>query len=343
MIILRKRVDPNWYQGEFNGKHGFFPTSYVQVVVPLPVPPPPQCKALYDFRVLENEEKDCLTFMKSDVITVMRRVDDNWAEGKIGDRIGIFPISFVEMNTSAKALMKLASFNAPGTSRIAPPTPILDTSATAVVMSQTKSKQQQPTSLTTSTAVKEDSNTSSSTSPSSAPCTPLSTSSSSSSLSPNACSTTATVAGSQNDTSKHHVTKSVLSSLTTSNTLPLSVPVPETSQHTTANVVDGQLVMKTAGNYNKRHSLCAPASSTTANMGFPTTHHHRSNSHHIDDSAHRRSMEILSDRSSAAPDVVSSNWPLDLARNVAMRNSCRLETSLMGARSVYSPPSAPLT
>ena len=58
--------------------------------------------------------------------------------GKLDNRIGIFPISFVEMNSSAKALMKLSSFSAPGTSRTAPPTPSLESltnkiTATAVV------------------------------------------------------------------------------------------------------------------------------------------------------------------------------------------------------------------
>ena len=39
--------------------------------------------------------------VQDDTIAVIRRVDDNWAEGKMADRIGIFPISFVEvLNTS---------------------------------------------------------------------------------------------------------------------------------------------------------------------------------------------------------------------------------------------------
>ena len=33
------------------------------------------------------------------MLTVIRRVDDNWVEGKRGDRIGIFPISFVDVST----------------------------------------------------------------------------------------------------------------------------------------------------------------------------------------------------------------------------------------------------
>jgi hypothetical protein len=43
------------------------------------------------------------------VISVIRRVDENWAEGKLGDRIGIFPLAFVEMNQVARALMKLST------------------------------------------------------------------------------------------------------------------------------------------------------------------------------------------------------------------------------------------
>lgn len=122
IIVLRKRVDQNWFHGELGGKQGFVPASYVQVVVPLPSHIP-QCKALYDFRMGDNDEKDCLTFLKGDVITVIRRVDENWAEGKLGDRIGIFPISFVEMNAAGKALMKLSNNVQVGPSRVAPPTP----------------------------------------------------------------------------------------------------------------------------------------------------------------------------------------------------------------------------
>lgn len=38
----------------------------------------------------------------------MRRIDQNWAEGKISNRIGIFPLSFVDLNQIARALMKLS-------------------------------------------------------------------------------------------------------------------------------------------------------------------------------------------------------------------------------------------
>nr|XP_043900101.1 E3 ubiquitin-protein ligase SH3RF1 [Solea senegalensis]XP_043900102.1 E3 ubiquitin-protein ligase SH3RF1 [Solea senegalensis] len=107
IIILRRQVDENWFHGEMGGVHGFFPTNFVQVLKPLPQPPP-QCKALYDFELKDKEaDKDCLPFSKDDILTVIRRVDENWAEGMLGDKIGIFPISYVEFNSAARQLIEL--------------------------------------------------------------------------------------------------------------------------------------------------------------------------------------------------------------------------------------------
>uniref|UniRef100_A0AAV2K4Y1 RING-type E3 ubiquitin transferase n=1 Tax=Knipowitschia caucasica TaxID=637954 RepID=A0AAV2K4Y1_KNICA len=50
---------------------------------------------------------------------VIRRVDENWAEGMLGDKIGIFPILYVELNETAKQLMEIdkpATTSAPGPS-----------------------------------------------------------------------------------------------------------------------------------------------------------------------------------------------------------------------------------
>ncbi|KAM9352537.1 endophilin-A3b [Symphorus nematophorus] len=37
-IILTKQVDTNWYEGSLGGQSGLFPVSYVDVLVPLPLP-----------------------------------------------------------------------------------------------------------------------------------------------------------------------------------------------------------------------------------------------------------------------------------------------------------------
>uniref|UniRef100_T1J1Q5 RING-type E3 ubiquitin transferase n=1 Tax=Strigamia maritima TaxID=126957 RepID=T1J1Q5_STRMM len=171
IVLLRKKMDHNWYQGELDGKHGFFPANYVQVMTPLPAHIP-QCKALYDFKMNDNDEKDCLSFGKGDVITVIRRVDENWAEGKLADRIGIFPLSFVEMNSVARALMKLSTNSQPGPSRIAPPTPSSDSETIPLITSNAGSNctTQQPTSSSTNTTPSSmSSGSSTSTSPSTPP------------------------------------------------------------------------------------------------------------------------------------------------------------------------------
>ncbi|XP_011373586.1 SH3 domain-containing RING finger protein 3 isoform X5 [Pteropus vampyrus] len=101
VIILRRRVDEHWFHGELHGAHGFLPASYVQCLRPLP-PAPPQGKALYDFEMKDqDQDKDCLTFTKDEILTVIRRVDDNWAEGMLGDKIGIFPLLYVEDSSSS--------------------------------------------------------------------------------------------------------------------------------------------------------------------------------------------------------------------------------------------------
>ncbi|XP_065369414.1 E3 ubiquitin-protein ligase SH3RF1 isoform X2 [Calliphora vicina] len=103
LIFLKRKIDSNWYVGQLKGTEGNFPINYVQIVVPLPTS---QCVALYDFKMGPNEEEGCLTFKKGTVIQVLRRVDHNWAEGRIGSSIGIFPIAFVELNQLAKQLLE---------------------------------------------------------------------------------------------------------------------------------------------------------------------------------------------------------------------------------------------
>lgn len=66
----------------------------------------PYAKALYDFSMNPLDDEGCLKFQKGMIIQVTRRVDQNWAEGKLGDTVGIFPLSFVNMNQAATTLMQ---------------------------------------------------------------------------------------------------------------------------------------------------------------------------------------------------------------------------------------------
>ncbi|XP_010895317.2 E3 ubiquitin-protein ligase SH3RF2 isoform X2 [Esox lucius] len=84
------------------------PRSQYQMEPESQAQPVALCRALFDFDSKEmdvdlGESKDCLTFLKGDLLTVTRRVDENWIEGKLGDKVGIFPLKFTEPNTAATA------------------------------------------------------------------------------------------------------------------------------------------------------------------------------------------------------------------------------------------------
>ncbi|XP_053258448.1 sorbin and SH3 domain-containing protein 2 isoform X46 [Podarcis raffonei] len=107
VYILRK-VDQNWYEGEHYGRVGIFPISYVEKLLPpekaQPARPPPpahiaeigEAVAKYNFNADTNVE---LSLRKGDRVILLRRVDQNWYEGKLPgtNRQGIFPVSYVEI------------------------------------------------------------------------------------------------------------------------------------------------------------------------------------------------------------------------------------------------------
>lgn len=45
---------------------------------------------------------DGLWHPQDEILTVIRRVDDNWAEGMLGDKIGIFPLLYVEVRSCSQ-------------------------------------------------------------------------------------------------------------------------------------------------------------------------------------------------------------------------------------------------
>ncbi|XP_037990741.1 sorbin and SH3 domain-containing protein 2 isoform X32 [Motacilla alba alba] len=107
VYILRK-IDQNWYEGEHHGRVGIFPISYVEKLSPpekaQPARPPPPAQigeigeavAKYNFSADTNVE---LSLRKGDKVILLKRVDQNWYEGKIPgtNKQGIFPVSYVEV------------------------------------------------------------------------------------------------------------------------------------------------------------------------------------------------------------------------------------------------------
>ncbi|XP_078659000.1 uncharacterized protein LOC144904179 isoform X40 [Branchiostoma floridae x Branchiostoma belcheri] len=101
VIYLTRQVDKNWYEGEHNGYVGIFPVNYVEVITSLEEAQKTasqgsegSARAKYSF---VGETQVELSLKKNDIVTLLRRVDSNWYEGQIGNRQGIFPVSYVEV------------------------------------------------------------------------------------------------------------------------------------------------------------------------------------------------------------------------------------------------------
>ncbi|XP_019358019.1 PREDICTED: sorbin and SH3 domain-containing protein 1 isoform X27 [Gavialis gangeticus] len=107
IVYIYKQIDQNWYEGEHHGRVGIFPRSYIELLPPAEKAQP---KKMSPLQVLEygdavakfNFNGDTqveMSFRKGEKITLIRRVDENWYEGKISGtgRQGIFPVTYVEV------------------------------------------------------------------------------------------------------------------------------------------------------------------------------------------------------------------------------------------------------
>ncbi|XP_048382920.1 vinexin isoform X2 [Stegostoma tigrinum] len=108
IVYIIRQIDQNWFEGEHHGVVGIFPISYVEKLPPTektqPVRPPPPAEARdfgeaiakYNFNADTNVE---LSLKKGERVILVRRVDQNWYEGRIPgtNRQGIFPITYVDV------------------------------------------------------------------------------------------------------------------------------------------------------------------------------------------------------------------------------------------------------
>ncbi|XP_078386729.1 sorbin and SH3 domain-containing protein 1 isoform X50 [Cetorhinus maximus] len=107
IVYIYRQIDQNWYEGEHHGRVGIFPRSYIELLPPTeraqPKKAPPlqvleygEAVARFNFNGDTHVE---MSFRKSERITLVRRVDENWYEGKISgtSRQGIFPVTYVDV------------------------------------------------------------------------------------------------------------------------------------------------------------------------------------------------------------------------------------------------------
>ncbi|XP_037888617.1 sorbin and SH3 domain-containing protein 1-like isoform X15 [Glossina fuscipes] len=104
IIYIRRTIDKNWYEGERNAMVGLFPANYVEIISRGEIqylkqqtrqkPSEGQARAKYNFQAQSGIE---LSLNKGELVSLTRRVDENWFEGRIANRKGIFPVAYVEV------------------------------------------------------------------------------------------------------------------------------------------------------------------------------------------------------------------------------------------------------
>ncbi|XP_031679205.1 sorbin and SH3 domain-containing protein 1-like isoform X3 [Oncorhynchus kisutch] len=108
IVYIIRQVDNNWFEGEHHGRVGIFPRSYVELLPPAEKAQP---KKSAPVQVLEYGEAIArfnftgdtvveMSFRKGERIILIRRVDENWYEGKVSgsNRQGIFPVTYIEVH-----------------------------------------------------------------------------------------------------------------------------------------------------------------------------------------------------------------------------------------------------
>ncbi|KAL9972092.1 hypothetical protein ACROYT_G018333 [Oculina patagonica] len=115
-IHVIEKIDDDWLRGEYRGRTGAFPCSFVDISTELinKLPQSEQsatvpksddgessdsgivlhCKALFDY---DSEVPDDLSFHAGDVIKIKRKISEEWFEGEINGRVGMFPAAYVEI------------------------------------------------------------------------------------------------------------------------------------------------------------------------------------------------------------------------------------------------------
>ncbi|XP_068422881.1 vinexin isoform X2 [Clinocottus analis] len=122
IVYIHRQVDANWFEGEHHGRAGIFPTSYVEILLPTEKPKPiksltlqvldyGEAVALFNFNADLPVE---LSFRKGEMISITRRVDEKWLEGRISgtSRSGIFPASYVQVNKMPRTKLSTDDFSA---------------------------------------------------------------------------------------------------------------------------------------------------------------------------------------------------------------------------------------
>lgn len=113
IVHVIEKINGDWLRGEYRGRTGAFPCSFVDISTELinklpqsaTVPKNDEgessdsgldlhCKAMFDY---SSDVPDDLSFNTGDVIKVKKKISEEWFEGEINGRVGMFPAAYVEI------------------------------------------------------------------------------------------------------------------------------------------------------------------------------------------------------------------------------------------------------
>lgn len=112
-ILVKRRINDDWLEGDHQGKLGIFPVNYVEL---FPYENTNgEAIVKYDFLAKQSNEltlkkvrKDFFVFsktkrififcfIKDEKVILIRKLEYNWYEGRIHQRQGIFPADHIEI------------------------------------------------------------------------------------------------------------------------------------------------------------------------------------------------------------------------------------------------------
>ncbi|KAK5984503.1 SH3 domain protein, partial [Trichostrongylus colubriformis] len=100
-ITVIERVGPEWLRGQLHGREGIFPANFVSCpgIDSLPMTQPAtqaapleKMTAAYDY---SSGVAGDLEFKLGDTVEVIARLDQDWIRGRVNDREGLAPLSFL--------------------------------------------------------------------------------------------------------------------------------------------------------------------------------------------------------------------------------------------------------
>ena len=105
ILTITADVDEHWLRGEINERKGILPSNYVQFIANTKEEKV-KVKAKFNFKAKSSAE---LTMLKGEILLVERKIDANWVEVSLGERMGLVPIDYLSLLEDTSGENSLAS------------------------------------------------------------------------------------------------------------------------------------------------------------------------------------------------------------------------------------------